>query len=449
MKTLIRNGRLIDPANRVDGRLNLLLKDGRVAWVGCGAPEADLVVDAQDRIVAPGFIDIHMHEDPVDADGRIRFNILNCMLRMGVTTVLGGNCGINEADPVEYLNEVDRAGAPVNVALLAGHEYFRVAAGATDKYAASTPEQRRAMVEGIRRALEGGCMGVSFGLRYVPGTDEDEFYRAAECCRDYGGMIAAHVRDDADQVFAAIDEIARAGQRFGLPVQISHIGSMGGFGQMEQVLRQTDALRLNGLDVALDCYPYTAFSTRIGATTYDDGWLERYRCDYSALEFCEGPYCGQRATAETFAEMRRDFPECITVCHVMKPEEIARAFRHPAVMVASDGLLDGDQGHPRAAGTFPRFLAEYARTGALDWYSAVEKLTALPATRLHLARKGRLNVGADADVVIFDPATVRDCASFDLPTLPPVGVDRVFIGGREAVRDGEILNARCGWAVRR
>ncbi len=448
MKTLIRGGRVIDPANRVDAVLNILIEDGKIAWVGGGTPEADRVIDASGRIVAPGFIDIHMHEDPVGEDGRIRFCIFENMLRMGVTTAVGGNCGINEYDPVEYLNIVDRDGAPVNVVMLAGHEYFRRAAGALDKYARATEEQKTAMTEGVRRALEGGCAGLSFGLRYVPGVDQDEFYRTAACCVPGKKLITAHVRDDADYIFGAIDEFVQAGVKFGLPVQISHIGSMGGFGQMEEVLRQVDEYCLNGLDAGIDCYPYFAFSTEVGATTYDDGWLERYHCDYSALEFSEGKYKGQRATKETFEEMRRDCPEILTVCYVMKPEDIEKAYRHPRVMVASDGILDDGQGHPRAAGTFPRFIAEFVRNGAVDLYTAIEKMTAMPAARLGLVNKGRLSAGADADIVIFDDEKIADHATFEEPMLPPEGIDWVFVGGEIAAKDCSIVNGRCGRAVR-
>ena len=448
MKTLIYGGHVIDPANRVDGKLNLLIEDGKIVWAGTSMPDAHRRIDATGKIVAPGFIDIHMHEDPVE-NGRIQPCIFPMMLRMGVTTAVGGNCGGNVYDPVEYLNIVDRDGAAVNVALFAGHETFREAAGAQDIYAPADEEQKVKMAEGIRSALEGGCVGVSFGLRYVPGADKDEFFRAAACCKESGKLLASHVRDDADAIFASIDEFCAAGVEFGLPVQISHIGSMGGFGQMEDVLRQIDSYRLNGLDIAMDCYPYFAFSTRLGTPTYDPGWLDRYHCGYEVLEFCEGKYKGQRATAETFAEMRRDFPECITVCYVMKEEDVRLAFRHPNVMLGSDGITDNGQGHPRAAGAFPRFLAEFARKGTVSLYDAVAKMTALPADRLRLESKGRLSVGADADITIFDYETIRDGATFAEPALPPEGIEMVFIGGEIALEKGRIVKETCGRAVRK
>ena len=448
MRTIIYGGHVIDPANHVNGKLNLLIEDGKIAWAGTGMPEADRMIDATGKIVVPGFIDIHMHEDPV-ADGKIQPCIFPMMLRQGVTTAVGGNCGINVYDPAQYLDLVDRDGAAVNVALFAGHEYFRKAAGAADIYAGSTEEQKQTMAENIRDALVGGCVGVSFGLRYVPGADKDEFFRAAECCKQDKKLISSHVRDDADGIFDAIDEFCAAGVEFGVPVQISHIGSMGGFGQMAQVLQQIDSYKLNGLDIAMDCYPYFAFSTRLGTPTYDPGWLERYHCDYDVLEYCEGKYKGQRATAETFAELRRDFPECITVCYVMKEEDIRLAFRHPGVMLASDGLMNNGQGHPRAAGSFPRFLAEFARKGTLSLYDAIEKMTAMPADRLCLESKGRLNVGADADITIFDYEEIKDGATFAQPALPPQGIAYVLIGGEIALEKGEIVKETCGKAVRK
>ena len=448
MKTLIYGGRVIDPANRVDGKLNLLIEDGKIAWVGTSVPDADHKIDATGKVVTPGFIDIHMHEDPVE-DGKIAPCIFDMMLRMGVTTAVGGNCGINVYDPVEYLKLVDRDGAPVNVAMFAGHEYFRKAAGAEDIYAKATEAQKAAMEQSLREALRQGLMGGSFGLRYVPGANRDEFFRAAACCAEGKKIIASHVRDDADGIFDAIREFAAAGIEYDLPVQISHIGSMGGFGQMADVLAMVDGYRLNGLDIAMDCYPYFAFSTRIGTPTYDPGWLERYHCDYGVLEFCEGKYRGQRATKETFEEMRRDFPQCITVCYVMKEADIRLALSHPGVMVGSDGLMSAGQGHPRAAGSFPRFLAAFCREGNISLYDAVAKITALPAARLGLESKGRLNVGADADITIFDFDAISDRATFPEPALAPVGIDYVLIGGQIAAKDCEIVNHNCGSAVRK
>ncbi|MBQ5814205.1 MAG: amidohydrolase family protein [Clostridia bacterium] len=448
MRTLISGGYVIDPANNVNGRLNILVEDAKIVWVGRGKPEADKVIDAGGKIVTPGFIDIHLHEDPIE-NGRIAPCIFEMMLRQGVTTAVGGNCGINVWDPSEYLDIVDRDGAAVNVALYAGHEYFRKGAGAVDIYAPATEAQKQEMVKEIGKALENGCVGVSFGLRYVPGADKDEFFRAAACCRDGRKIIASHVRDDADAIFTAIDEFCEAGVEYGLPVQISHIGSMGGFGQMEDVLRQMDEYKLNGLDIAMDCYPYFAFSTRIGTPTYDPGWLERYHCGYDVLEFCEGKYRGQRATKETFDEVRAEFPECITVCHVMREEDVRMAFGHPGVMLASDGLVNNGQGHPRAAGTFPRFIAEFVRKGTLSLYDAVNKMTAMPANRLGLENKGRLNAGADADITIFDLDRITDRATFAEPALEPEGIEMVMIGGEIAFEKGKIIKNNCGRAVRK
>lgn len=447
MKTLLYGGHVIDPKNRIDSRLNVLLENGKIAWLGREYPDADREFDVTGKIVAPGFLDIHMHEDPV-VNGHIQPSIFPMMLSMGVTTAVGGNCGINVYDPAQYLDLVDREGAPVNVALFAGHEYFRKAAGATDIYAGSTAEQLGIMEQGLEQALDAGCVGISFGLRYVPGADAGEFYRAAKPCQSRHKMIASHVRDDADGIFDAVEEVCRAGFAYRIPVQISHIGSMGGFGQMERLLCQLDDYRANGLDVAADCYPYFAFSTRLGTPTYDEGWLERYHCGYEVLEFCEGPYKGQRATAETFAQMRQEFPECITVCHVMRPEEIRMALHHPNVMAASDGLMDNGQGHPRAAGTFPRFLKEFCREGSLSLFDAVEKITALPAARLGLTQKGCLSVGADADVTVFDFDAICDKATFAQPGLPPEGIEYVFVRGEPALEKGKILRRNLGRALR-
>ena len=452
MKTLIYGGRLIDPANRIDGKLNLLTEGGKIIAVTREMPEADTFINAEGKIVCPGFVDIHMHEDPVEADGRIYSDIdksiFACMLRMGVTTAVGGNCGLSACNPADYLDLVDRDGAAVNVAMLAGHAWFREHAGAMNRYGGTTEKQRRQMCEEITDCLRRGCFGVSYGIRYTPGLDRQELLETASPCRDKKRLIAAHIRSDAAEVFDSEREFLDAARELDIPAQVSHIGSMAGFGQTEEFLAIADEYRLNGLDVSCDCYPYYAFSTSIGSATYDDGWMERYGCGYDAVELCEGKYKGRRCTKEIFDKARRETPECLTVCYVMRESDVDMALRHPNVMLASDGIMSHGQGHPRAAGAFPRLISQFVRTGKLGLYEAISMMTAMPAERLRLANKGRLNVGADADIVIFDLQKISDRASFAEPVLPPVGIDYALIGGEIAAKDCRIVNAKLGRSVR-
>ena len=320
MKILIRGGRLIDPANSIDSVHDLLLQDGRVAAIDPAEAAADVTIDAAGKVVCPGFIDIHMHEDPVLEDGTIDNDletaIQNTMLRMGVTTAVAGNCGEVKYHPADYLDLVDKQGTAVNIAIMAGHEYFRVKSGCTDKYGPATEAQKAQMAAELEECLLRGCLGISYGIRYVPGLDRDELLQTAAGCRVTGGVLAAHIRDDAEAVFAAAEEFIDIGRTLSLPMEISHIGSMAGFGQMERFLRQVDRCKAEGLKIGCDCYPYDAFSTDLGSTTYDDGWRDRYGCGYDVVELCEGKYKGQRCTKEIFDEVRRDFPDCKTICYV-------------------------------------------------------------------------------------------------------------------------------------
>ena len=453
MRTLIKNGTIIDPANHIHARNNLLLQDGKVLATVQDEPEADVVLDAVGKYVCPGFIDIHMHEDPVGPDGRLVKTedtaIFNCMLRMGVTTAIGGQCGLNQYDPGDYLDLIDRDGAAVNVGMLAGHAYFRERAGRADKYTPVTEAELSAMERDMARALDRGCLGISYGIRYVPGIDRRELERTAALCQKGDRMIAAHMRSDAGEVLDAAREFLDVGEALGLSTQVSHIGSMAGFGQMEDFLALVDRYHMNGLRVSCDCYPYYAFSTTLGSATYDPGWLERYHCGYDVVELCEGKYKGRRCTKEIFDEVRRDNPGCITVCYVMQDRDVDMAFRHPNVMLGSDGIMNYGQGHPRAAGSFLRLLAKFVRPGKLSLYDAIDRMTAMPARKLGLAGKGRLNVGADADVVVFTLGEAEDLATFQNPTLPGRGIDYVWIGGRLAARDCRIVAGDLGRSVRK
>lgn len=448
MKTWITGGRVIDPRSHIDSKLNVVLEGGKVVALTTDAPDLGArIIHAENRVVCPGFLDIHMHEAPVADLSDIEGSILGNMLRMGVTTALGGNCGENVLPPKEYFQRVEGR-LPIYLALLAGHGAAREAAGYTDRYQSLAPEQVHRVADILNAWLEDGCFGISYGIRYYPGTTREELLETAQLCQKEHLLVAAHVRDDADYIFDSITEFLEPGWKYGLKMQVSHLGSMGGYGQMAQVLSMLDAARAGGLDVMSDCYPYDAFSTRIGETTYDPGFLERYHCDYSAIGLCGGTYDGQRCTKEIFDELRKEHPETITVGYVMQPEDVRMAMAHPAVMLC-DGLMEAHEGHPRAAGTFPRLIAQYVRTGTLSLYNAIEKMTSMPAQRIGLSQKGSLAPGCDADVVIFDPDTIEDRATFQQPDLPPVGIDYVLMGGEIACDHGTIVNGTLGAPILR
>ena len=449
MKHLIRNGRVIDPSQRIDARLNVLLEDGKVLCLTAETPPADLTTDAGGLVVCPGFIDLHAHEDPLVNGKRYkdpdRAN-LACLLRMGVTTCLAGNCGDNFGDPTAFLDEIERDGCFVNVAMLAGYTWFRERFSKADRYGAASADEIEAISKALTAALDAGCAGVSFGLEYIPGMSREELSAAARCCRAGGKLIAAHIRACAEGAPAAAAEVLEAGKEAGVPVQLSHIGSMAAYGQMEALLSLVDRFRAEGVDACCDCYPYAAFSTRIGSAPYDD--LEAMHCSYADIELCEGSYRGQRCTREIFEAERKTHPDYLTVGHVMREDEIRLAYRHPNVTVGSDCFLFGGNGHPRAAGAFPRFLGRLAPESGLSLNEALFRITALPAMRLGLSQKGSLCPGADADLVLFDPEEILDCATFAEPTLPPKGIRAVFLAGEPAVLDGKIVNGRLGKPIR-
>lgn len=449
MTTLIKNGTVVDPFSRVHAKTNLYLRDGKIAFSTNEEPAADHIIDAAGKIVAPGFIDAHMHEGGVNDDGTLDESMFLAELRMGVTTALGGNCGNNTVDsPREYLDRVDREGIPVNLALFAGHTDARLRAGGTDKYAPVSEDVTERMLADLKTQLDGGCLGISFGVKYTPGTTFEELLRVCALCKESDKAVSAHIRTDAEGVQDAAREIAEAALQLGIRAEISHIGSMAGFGQMAETLRILDEYVLNGARIGVDCYPYTAFSTEIGETTYDEGWLERYGTAYGSIELCDGKYKGQCCTEEVFRELRRDAPGTITVCHVMRPEEIDLALLHPNVVLVTDGFLHNGQGHPRAAGTFPRFLKNYVKTGKISLDDAIAKMSSIPAQRFGLTRKGRLCTGADADIVIFDYNSVADHATYADPFAAPSGIETVLIQGAPALENGVPSNTHLGRALR-
>ncbi|MDR1194142.1 MAG: amidohydrolase family protein [Peptococcaceae bacterium] len=446
---VLKNGLVVDPGNRILSELRVGVDGGRIVRVTAEPIKGRRELDCGGLAVAPGFVDIHAHEDKLTADGDIEPVITQRLLRQGVTTFIGGQCGIGPEDEDIYRQAYDQTGQPVNCALLTAHGSLRELAGAEDKYAPVSDGQLGIMERALRARLAAGSYGLSFGIRYIPGMDQRELLALTRVVRLYGGIVAAHIRDDCAAAPAAAAEFLEAGRQTGARLQISHIGSMAGFGQMGRVLALIDDAAAEGVDVMVDCYPYNAFCTYIGETTYDGDFLANYGNDITKIEITDGEYRGRIPSLEVFQRIRREHPEYLTVAHVMLPGEIDMALLHPRVLLGSDGILVNGAGHPRAAGAFPRFIRQYVtERRLLSLYQAIEKMSWLAANRLGLP-KGRLSPGWDADLVVFDPARIRDNATYSEPGLLSAGFKYIILGGKIAVEDDVTIDGRLGRALLR
>ena len=439
---LLKNGFVADPVHAIGSMLNLGVKNGRIVRITSDVLPAKEEIDCSGCIVCPGFVDAHSHEDDMH-DGRIDADITLRALRQGVTTLVTGNCGDAPRDFPAYRTAYDGK-QPINMALLAGHTTIRRLSGAKDKYAPVDEATLAAMCETLERQLTEGARGLSMGIRYEPGMTLHEMCAMAAVVKRFNGVVAAHVRGDAFEIYDAIEEFLEIGRRTGVKLQISHIGSMAAYGQMAEVLSYVDRRAAEeGLDVRIDCYPYDAFCTSIGATTYDDGFLERYH-DVTRIELTDGENKGFIPNMEVFQKVRREHPEYLTVAHVMNGEEVDMALTHPRTMLGSDGILLNGAGHPRAAGAFARFLKEYVfERRLLSLNEGIAKTTCEAAARFGLDR-GTLGIGSVADVTVFDPARLQDRATFTEPGLAPTGVELVLLGGVPVLRHGEVLRTDLG-----
>lgn len=452
---VIRNGFVIDPSSRIYARLNIGVKDGRIAAVSndniIGAAE----IDADGLIVTPGFIDMHIHEDPYLADqDDFEFTISNSMLRMGVTTVIGGNCGLGAmSDPVQYLNTVDRLGYPVNIGMLSPHEKLRAAVGEFGRYDPVSGYHIGQMAELLRNHMDGGCLGLSFGFEYCPGVDPAEAAALMRIVKESQKIVAVHQRSDGDRAIASIEELIAYTAETGVRMQISHLSSMCSFGSMDKAISLIDDCRFKGMDILFDGYPYYAFCTTIGSAVFDEGFLEKYHYGdeyYARLQVGSFDTHGKEMDKETFYAIREREPGALVVAHLLNEMEVDLCITHPASIVISDGLYSNGRGHPRGSGTFPKLIREYVvERKLLSLEDAIEKITWMPAERMGLTGKGVLRIGSDADITIFDLNKIKDNATYQEPAKPPEGVEYTIIRGEVAMKSGEILKDRLGKSVRK
>lgn len=473
---ILRGGSVIDGTGTPRRAADVAVTGDRIAAVtapgGLDDAEAATVVDATGRIVAPGFIDVHTHDDRV-LQSRPDMTMKTSQ---GVTTVVVGNCGISLAPLItdsppppldliddggayryerfgDFLDAVESAPPALNAAFLVGHSTLRVRCmDRLDR--AATADEIAAMRAVVEDSLEAGAVGLSTGLFYATAAaaPTEEVIALAEPLKAAGALYATHMRDESDHVIESLEETFRIGREAGVPVLISHHKVVGrhNFGRSRETLPLIEQAR-RGQRVDFDVYPYRASSTVLRAEGVRTA--ERTLITWSKAM----PEATGRDLAELAAEAGVSIEEMMdrlqpagAIYFSMDEDDVRRILQSRDAIVASDGLPLDERPHPRLWGTFPRVLGHYARDeGLMSLEEAVRRMTLLPASRFGLADRGRLSEGAHADIVVFNADTVVDRADFDDPTHPADGIDHVFVNGAEVYRELSPTGARPGRVLRR
>jgi N-acyl-D-amino-acid deacylase len=493
---LIKNARIVDGTGAPAYQGDIAVRSDTILRI---APRIDgpatKVVDARGKVIAPGFIDIHVHA----RDNIFKVPTADNYVRQGVTTLIEGPDGSSPLPIGAFLDRVAKAGIVPNFAMFVGQGSVRDSVmGAVDRRA--TPEELGQMRKIVRQGMLDGAFGLSTGLFYVPGafTPTDEVVELAKVAGQMHGIHISHMRDEATRVLDSVRETIEIGEQGGLPTQITHhkiIGALN-WGKSVDTLRLVDEARARGIDVSIDQYPYTASSTsiqaallpawaseggraRVLARLKDDAARSRIRAEtirlikeergggdpanvqISACEW-DPSLAGKRLSEVTIARKLEptvenaadtalwmvEQGECLAIFHAINEQDLQRILQHPATMIASDGsipIFGQASPHPRSYGTFARVLGRYVRElKVITLEDAVRKMSGSPAKRLGLADRGLLQAGRKADLVVFDPATVRDTATFEKPHQYAEGVALVVINGQPVFESGRMTAARPG-----
>lgn len=452
--TLVRNANVFDGHNSAAEVADVAIRDDRIIAVGSSLDaQAQVTVDGEGLALAPGFIDTHTHDDT----SVIVDPAMLPKLSQGVTTVITGNCGISAApvklngDPPDPMNLLGDAGAfryptfasyvdalkeaqpAVNVAALVGHTALRNNHMDRLDRVATGPEIA-AMRAQLQEALEHGALGLSTGLAYLSANaaTTEEVVALAEPLAAAEAIYATHLRTEASAVLEAMNEAFGIGRASRVPIVISHLKCAGidNWGRSAEVLGALESVR-TGQVVGWDCYPYAASSSTLDLRQVDE------RVKITITWSASFPEVSGRTLAEIAAgwnvpqmEAARRLQPAGAVYHGISEEDMKRILRHPGTMIGSDGLPHDPHPHPRLWGTFPRVLGKYSREEKLfSLPEAIHKMTGLPAQRFGLAQRGLVREGYYADLVLFDPASVLDTATFDDPVRPAKGITRVWVNG--------------------
>jgi N-acyl-D-aspartate/D-glutamate deacylase len=434
---VLSNGRVMDPESGLDATRNVGINGSRIVAVSAERLQGRTTIDATGLVVTAGFIDLHSHGQSPENHAY--------KARDGVTTALELEVGVS---PVASWYAAPEGKALVNFGATSGHIPARIAvmhdtgdllprdAAVTQ---VATPEQRASTLDLVRRGLDEGGLGIGLGIAYTPTATRQEILELFELAAQRRVPVFVHLRSNGPVVPGAIDslqEVLADAAATGAGLHVVHVTSMG-LRETPVLLRMIAGARARGLDVTTEAYPYTAAMTDLSSSVFSDGWQERNGgIDYGDLQWA---LTGERLTADTFARYRKQGG--MTIIHSI-PEEMAQlAMADPTVIVASDGLLQNGKGHPRGAGTFSRVLGHYVREQrALTLMDALRKMSLMPAQRLGIQSKGRLQAGADADITVFDPERVTDRATFDNPGQYSEGIPFVVVNGKLAVKDGRVVN---------
>ncbi len=439
----ITNGSVIDTIQLNRTIQNIGIKDGKINYIGRDIITGKYVIDAAGKIVSPGFIDVHGHIDGYDYSGELAA----CQ---GITTTIGGNCGLSPIDMNEFFREQESRGFYINQAEFIGHSFsLRNRVGITDNYNKAAPDQVNTMAELAEKALANGACGVSFGLDYSPGASLNEITVLARLCAEYNKIMAIHTRLFTEYDLYSLYEVLAIAKETKVKVLFSHFIYQYGNGTMQAALETIERAIEQGIDIHIDSGMYTDWATFIGTETFSEQTMKDNGFVLGDMVVATGKYTGKFLTKDIYATLRHDYPEESVICMTGKKEDIYLALKKSYAMPSTDiGKYRKGEGHPQIAGTFPKYLIEMVREKKiLTLEEAIRKATILPASLFGFKNKGILKIGADADIVIFDIDNLKDLAilpHLGQPDAKPIGIEFVIVNGEIVVKNSEFTGKRAG-----